>query len=44
MEDINKQVLSKLNLDEEELDLELEDFFAELEASRIFQGPGTSRC
>lgn len=41
MEDINEKVLSDLEIDNEQLDLE--DFFSELEVNSVFLGPGTKR-
>ena len=41
MEDINEKVLSDLEIDNEQLDLE--DFFSELEVNYVFLGPGTKR-
>ena len=41
MEDINENVLSDLEIDNEQLDLE--DFFSELEVNSVFLGPGTKR-
>ena len=41
MEDINEKVLSDLEIDNEQLDLE--DFFSELEVSSVFLEPGTKR-
>ena len=41
MENINEKVLSDLEIDNEQLDLE--DFFSELEVNSVFLGPGTKR-
>lgn len=41
MEDINEKVLLDLEIDNEQLDLE--DFFSELEVNSVFLGPGTKR-
>ncbi len=41
MEDINEKVLSDLEIDNEQLDLE--DFFSELEVNSVFLGPGIKR-
>lgn len=41
IEDINEKVLSDLEIDNEQLDLE--DFFSELEVNSVFLGPGTKR-